>query len=229
MFPPYPERKDFDIFASMDAAKEVGGDFYDFYLADGSRLYFLVADVSGKGIPGALFLMRAKTLLRNLAESGLCIDEIFTEANRGLCQNNDAEMFVTAWLGLLDLHTGVLQYVNAGHNPPLLREKDGTFSYLRTKPNLVLAGMDMIRYGKHEIQLQPGAQIFLYTDGVTEAANIQNELYGEDRLEQVLNGACGTPQELCSKVADDIDAFVQDAEQSDDITMLCVQWNGSAQ
>lgn len=229
VFPPYPERKDFDIFASMDAAKEVGGDFYDFYLADGSRLYFLVADVSGKGIPGALFMMRAKTLLRNLAESGLCIDEIFTEANRGLCQNNDAEMFVTAWLGLLDLHTGVLQYVNAGHNPPLLREKDGTFSYLRTKPNLVLAGIDMIRYGKHEIQLQPGAQIFLYTDGVTEAANIQNELYGEDRLEQVLNGACGTPQELCSKVADDIDAFVQDAEQSDDITMLCVQWNGSAQ
>ena len=228
VFPPYPERKDFDIYAAMDAAKEVGGDFYDFYLADTSRLYFLVADVSGKGIPGALFMMRAKTLLRNLAESGRDIAEVFTEANSGLCENNDAEMFVTAWLGSLDLQSGLLEYVNAGHNPPLLRN-GGAFEYLRTKPNFVLAGLDMTRYKKHEVQLTPGAQVFLYTDGITEAANAANELYGEERLMQILNERQGAPQELCANLHADIDDFVQDAEQSDDITMLCVTWNGAAE
>ena len=227
VFPPYPERKDFDIYSSMEAAKEVGGDFYDFYLADTSHLHFLVADVSGKGIPGALFMMRAKTLLRNLAESGRDIAEVFTEANSGLCENNDAEMFVTAWLGSLDLQSGLLEYVNAGHNPPLLRN-GGAFEYLRTKPNFVLAGLDITRYKKHEVQLAPGAQVFLYTDGVTEAVNAANELYGEERLEQILNKKQGTPQELCANLHADIDDFVQDAEQSDDITMLCVTWNGAA-
>ena len=227
MFPPYPERKDFDIYASMDAAKEVGGDFYDFYLADSDHLYFLVADVSGKGIPGALFMMRSKTLLRNLAESGRDIAEVFTEANNGLCENNDAEMFVTAWLGSLDLRSGLLEYVNAGHNPPLLREKDGSFAYLRTRPNFILAGMEGTHYQKHQVQLAPGAQVFVYTDGVTEAANAANELYGEERLEQVLNEQTGTPQALCTDVRAHIDAFVQGAEQSDDITMLCVTWYGA--
>lgn len=227
VFPPYPERKDFDIYASMDAAKEVGGDFYDFYLADSDHLYFLVADVSGKGIPGALFMMRSKTLLRNLAESGRDIAEVFTEANNGLCENNDAEMFVTAWLGSLDLRSGLLEYVNAGHNPPLLREKDGSFAYLRTRPNFILAGMEGTHYQKHQVQLAPGAQVFVYTDGVTEAANAANELYGEERLEQVLNEQTGTPQALCTDVRAHIDAFVQGAEQSDDITMLCVTWYGA--
>lgn len=145
VFPPYPERTDFSIYASMEAAKEVGGDFYDFYLTDSTHLVFLVADVSGKGIPGALFMMRAKTLIKNLAESGRSIEEVFTTANRKLCENNEAEMFVTAWMGRLNLETGLLEYVNAGHNPPLLRHKGGTFEYLRTKPNFILAGMDMTR------------------------------------------------------------------------------------
>ena len=228
VFPPYPERKDFDIYASMDAAKEVGGDFYDFYLPDAEHLYFLVADVSGKGIPGALFMMRSKTLLRNLAESGRDIAEVFAEANRGLCENNDAEMFVTAWLGSLHLRSGLLEYVNAGHNPPLLRN-GGAFAYLRAKPSFVLAGLEETRYRKNEVQLTPGAQIFVYTDGVTEAANPANELYGEARLERVLNEAPGTPQALCTRVRADIDAFAQGAEQSDDITTLCVTWHGPAE
>ena len=229
VFPPYPERKDLDIYASMDAAKEVGGDFYDFYLADSTHLYFLVADVSGKGIPGALFMMRAKTQLKGLADSGRDIAEVFTEANRSLCENNDAEMFVTAWLGRLDLRSGRLEYVNAGHNPPLLRERGEDFAYLRTRPNFILAGMEQTRYNKHEVQLEPGAQIFVYTDGVTEAADRKNELYGEARLERALNSAPGSAQALCERVRGSIDAFVQEAEQSDDITMLCVTWNGPAE
>ena len=223
VFPPYPERKDFDIFASMDAAKEVGGDFYDFCLTDANRLMFLVADVSGKGIPGALFMMRAKTTIKNLVESGKDIDEVFTEANKRLCENNEAEMFVTAWMGLLDIETGLLQYVNAGHNPPLVRHRDGRFAYLRTKPNFILAGMDGTRYRKYELQLEYGDEIFVYTDGVTEAADADNRLYGEERLESVLSAARGTPEELCRTVRADLEKFTKGAEQSDDITMLCVK------
>ena len=225
VFPPYPERKDFDIFASMHAAKEVGGDFYDFYLTDATHLAFLVADVSGKGIPGALFMMRAKTLMKNLAESGRSIDETFTEANRALCENNDAEMFVTTWMGRLDLSNGVLEYVNAGHNPPLVRRANGEVSYLKTRPNFILAGMDGTKYKKHEILLAPGDTIFLYTDGVTEAANTENRLYGEDRLLKILSCESGGPQALCEAVRADIGAFTGEAEQSDDITMLCVKLN----
>lgn len=223
VFPPYPERRDFAIFASMDAAKEVGGDFYDFCLTDSGHLMFLVADVSGKGIPGALFMMRAKTTIKNLAESGKDIDEVFTEANRRLCENNEAEMFVTAWMGLLDTETGLLQYVNAGHNPPLVRHRDGRFEYLRTRPNFILAGMETTRYRKYEIQLDRGDEIFVYTDGVTEAADTENRLYGEERLEAVLSASHGTPEALCRTVRADIEKFTKGAEQSDDITMLCVK------
>lgn len=223
VFPPYPERKDFAIFASMDAAKEVGGDFYDFCLTDANHLMFLVADVSGKGIPGALFMMRAKTTVKNLVESGKDIDEVFTEANKRLCENNEAEMFVTAWMGLLDTETGLLQYVNAGHNPPLVRHRDGRFAYLRTRPNFILAGMSTTRYQKHEWQMEPGDEIFVYTDGVTEAADTDDRLYGEERLEAILSAARGTPEELCRTVRADLEKFTKGAEQSDDITMLCVK------
>lgn len=225
VFPPYPERKDFDIFASMDAAKEVGGDFYDFWLTDSLRLAFLVADVSGKGIPGALFMMRAKTLIKNLAESGLSIEEAFTRANKELCENNEAEMFVTAWMGVLDTQTGMLEYVNAGHNPPLVRHKNGEFEYLRTRPNFILAGMDRTKYKKYELTLEKGDEIFVYTDGVTEAADTGNKLYGENRLKTVLSSSCGSAEDLCRTVRADIDQFVKGAEQSDDITMLCVKLN----
>lgn len=225
VFPPYPERKDFEIFASMDAAKEVGGDFYDFCLTDSGHLMFLVADVSGKGIPGALFMMRAKTTIRNLVESGKEIDEVFTEANKRLCENNEAEMFVTAWMGLLNTETGLLQYVNAGHNPPLVRHGDGRFEYLRTRPNFILAGMDGTRYQKHELQLYMGDEIFVYTDGVTEAADTENRMYGEERLAGVLSASRGAPEKLCKTVRADIKIFSEGAEQSDDITMLCVKRN----
>lgn len=227
VFPPYPDRKDFEIFASMDAAKEVGGDFYDFYMTDPTHLIFLVADVSGKGIPGALFMMRAKALIKNLAESGRSIDEVFTEANRALCENNEAEMFVTAWMGRIDLESGLLQYVNAGHNPPLVRHSDGVFEYLRTRPNFILAGLEGTKYKTHELQLAPGDEIFVYTDGVTEAANTENKLYGEERLAKILSSSAGNPKELCDAVRKDINSFVKEAEQSDDITMLCVKYNSS--
>ncbi|MGN1099220.1 MAG: SpoIIE family protein phosphatase [Christensenellales bacterium] len=225
VFPPYPDRKDFDIYATMDAAKEVGGDFYDFYMTDGSHVIFLVADVSGKGIPGALFMMRAKTLLKNLAESGMSIDEVFGQANTALCENNEAEMFVTAWMGKLDLGTGVLEYVNAGHNPPLVIRNDGSAEYLRTRPNFVLAGMDGTFYKKHELKLAPGDEIFLYTDGVTEATDTEGKLYGEDRLARAVSQAAGDPRKLCEYVRADVDGFVGDAEQFDDITMLCMKMN----
>ncbi len=222
VFPPYPERKDFDIFASMDTAKEVGGDFYDFYMTDKNHVVFLVADVSGKGIPASLFMMKAKTLIKNLAESGRNVAEVFTEANRILSENNDAEMFVTAWMGILDLTNGVLQYANAGHNPPLLARNEGEFEYLKCKPNFILAGMDDTVYRINEIQLYPTDRLFIYTDGITEANDIYSNFYGEDRLKRILNKKyLKNPKDICKAVKDDVSKFVGNAIQSDDITMLC--------
>ena len=224
-FPPYPNRRDFDIYASMDAAKEVGGDFYDFYLLDEDRFAFLVADVSGKGIPAALFMMRAKMTIKSLAESGADVHVILSKANEKLCEENEAGMFVTAWLGIVDMKTGMLSYANAGHNPPLLKHRQGTFEYLKTRPNFVLAGMEGVSYGKNEIQLLPGDELFLYTDGVTEATDEHQALFGETRLAEALNGA---PEETvegrCKSVKTAIDEFVGDAEQFDDITMLAVRF-----
>ena len=171
-------------------------------------------------------MMRAKTLIKNLAESGRSIEEVFTEANRKLCENNEAEMFVTAWMGKLDLETGNLEYVNAGHNPPLLRHAGGEFEYLRTRPNFILAGMEMTRYKKHQLTLEPGDTLFLYTDGVTEAADLQQALYGEARLREVLSQGETDVTTLCHRVQADVKAFTGGAEQSDDMTMLCVHWRG---
>ena len=226
VFPPYPDRKEFHIFACMDTAKEVGGDFYDFYLLGENKLAFLIADVSGKGIPAAMFMMTAKTLIKGFAESGMDVDEVFTHANEKLCEGNDAGMFVTAWIGVLDLRTGLLSYANAGHNPPVIKKKDGQYEYLRTRANFILAGMEGVKYKKHEIQLQPGDEIYLYTDGVTEAQNVDNQLYGEDRLLDSLNNCAGlTVEEICKKIRADVDTFVGEADQFDDITMLCVKRN----
>ncbi|MBQ5632129.1 MAG: SpoIIE family protein phosphatase [Treponema sp.] len=226
VFPPYPNRKDFSIYASMNAAKEVGGDFYDFYLVDENHLAFVVADVSGKGIPGAMFMMTSKTLIKSFAESGLPVHEVLTNVNTQLCQNNEAGMFVTAWMGILDLQTGLIKFANAGHNPPLVKHKDGSYEFLKGKVNFVLAGMDMVKYKEQELQLQPGDEIYLYTDGVTEAHNSNKELFGENRLLESLNSTKGmSVEDICKKVKEDVDAFVCDAEQFDDITMLCVQLN----
>lgn len=228
VFPPYPGRKEFDIHAAMFTAKEVGGDFYDFYFLNEDMLAFLIADVSGKGIPAAMFMMQSKTLLKSCAESGMSVEAVFTTANAKLCEGNEAGMFVTAWMGLLNVKTGQLTFANAGHNPPLLRRADGSFEYLKSRAGFVLAGMEGIRYRKNELQLNPGDQIYLYTDGVTEAMDAAKTLYSEQRLLNLLNahhGACA--QAICEAVKADVDAFVGKAEQFDDMTMLCLNYAGS--
>ena len=222
IFPPFPEHKEFDIYALMTPAKEVGGDFYDMFLIDDDHLAICMADVSGKGIPASLFMMISKILIKNVS----CIDKqtdiAFTRVNNMLCDGNKTGIFVTAWFGILDLTNGHLEFVNAGHNPPLLySNKTGTFEYLKTKPNMVLAGMENVNYKKNEIKIEPGDRLFLYTDGVTEATNINNKLYGEDRLRDLLNNNLDLDvEETINTVRRDIDDFVEKAEQFDDITML---------
>ena len=227
LFPAFPERQEFDVYATMDPAKEVGGDFYDFFLVDDSHLAFVIADVSGKGIPAALFMVIAKTMIKNQSLMGKDPQEVLEVVNNRLCEHNDAGMFVTCWLGLLDLHTGKLSFANAGHNPPLLKRADGTFEYLRTRPGLVLAAMEDMPYQIHEIELHKDDMLYLYTDGVTEATSLQEELYGEDRLQQTLDlHSSKRPKELLSVVKADIDIFVGEAPQFDDITMLCIKIGG---
>lgn len=224
VFPPYPDRGDLDIFASMDTAREVGGDFYDFYLLDGDRLAFLVADVSGKGITAAMFMMKAKTLIKSYAEKEHTAAEILTLANAALCEENEAEMFVTCWMGILNTATHTVTFANAGHNPPLVRRGDGNFEYFKTRPGFVLGGMEGTRYCLGELKLFPGDAIFLYTDGVTEATDAQGGLYGDDRLLQAVIALSGSSAEaLCRGVREDVDRFVGNAPQFDDMTMLCLR------
>lgn len=226
-FPAFPRRKDFDIYASMEPAKEVGGDFYDFYITDSDKLNFLIADVSGKGIPAAMFMMRAMTELKSLTEAGQPINEVFTHGNNALCEGNDAGMFVTAWQGGIDLTSGIVRFANAGHNPPLVRRNNGKFEYLRTRAGFVLAGMEGVKYNMQEMQLNPGDTIYLYTDGVTEATNSSNELYGEERLLDALNSReFESMEELCGYIKADVDAFVGEAPQFDDITMVALKYIG---
>lgn len=228
-FPAFPKRKELDIYAYMDTAKEVGGDFYDFYFTRSNILNILIADVSGKGIPAAMFMMRAKSELKGLTENDLLLDDVFTKGNESLCDGNDAGMFVTAWQGRINLDNGVVQFANAGHNPPLVKHRDGGFEYLKSRAGFVLAGMEGIKYRLQELQLEPGDIIFLYTDGVTEATNLSEELYGEQRLQNMLNSRdFDSMEELCKAVKQDVDDFVGDAEQFDDITMLAFKYNGDS-
>ena len=217
----FPEDEEFGIYAEMIAAKEVGGDFYDFYKLNDRAVAFLAADVSGKGIPAAMFMMTAKTIIKDLAESGMAVNDIFTKANEKLCENNESGMFVTAWMGILDLPTGNVQFANAGHNPPLLKRADGSFEYLRTRAGFVLAGMEGVRYRIGEITLNEGDRLFLYTDGVPEATNVDNKLYGEDRLLSFMNqNSSMEATRLLPALKANIDKFVGEAPQFDDITML---------
>ena len=217
----FPVDEEYDIYAQMIAAKEVGGDFYDFYKLNDNTVAFLVADVSGKGIPAAMFMMTAKTIIKDLAESGLPVNEIFTKANEKLCENNESGMFVTAWMGILDITTGNLTFANAGHNPPLVKRADGAFEYLKTRAGFVLAGMDGINYRVGELTLGAGDRLFLYTDGVTEATNIENKLYGESRLLEFVNeNAKVKAKDLLPMLKANIDEFAMEAPQFDDITML---------
>ncbi|MBO7345574.1 MAG: SpoIIE family protein phosphatase [Clostridia bacterium] len=217
----FPTSEEYNVYAQMIAAKEVGGDFYDFYKLNADTVAFLVADVSGKGIPAAMFMMTAKTIIKDLAESGMAVNDIFTKANAKLCENNESGMFVTAWMGILDIPSGKLQFANAGHNPPLLKKANGNFEYLKTRAGFVLAGLDGVKYRAGEIMLSKGDRLFLYTDGVTEATDVENKLYGEDRLLEFMNKNLSLgATKLLPKLKKSIDKFVGEAPQFDDITML---------
>ncbi len=224
-FPPFPHIHSFDIYASMQAAKEVGGDFYDFFLIDGTtKVGFVMADVSGKGIPAALFMMAARSELRSHIEAGLPLDEAVGAANHQLCQGNEADMFVTSWVGVLDYESGDLAFVNAGHNPPLLL-RDGVWSWIRETSGLPLGTFDGLPYKLHSMRLEPGDVIYTYTDGVTEAMSATDDIYGDDRLEMVLGGCKDmTPRSVDAEVHKDLAAYTAGAEQSDDITMLTLAY-----
>ncbi len=229
IFPPYPERNEFDLYASMDPAREVGGDFYDFFLVDDDHLCLVMADVSGKGVPAALFMMASKILLANNAKAGKSPAQILADSNRAICANNPEEMFVTVWLGILEISTGKLTAANAGHEYPALRRADGSFELYRDKHGLVIGAMDFAKYKEYELQLLPGDKLFVYTDGVPEATDAQNELFGTERMLGALNEAAGeAPEQLLKTVRRAVDGFVQGAEQFDDLTMLCLEYKGGA-
>ncbi len=227
-FPPFPGRNEFDIHASMNPAKEVGGDFYDFFLIDDDHLAMVVADVSGKGIPAALFMMVSKTMIKNRALTGdISPSKVFESVNEQLCEGNQLEMFVTAWLGILTISTGHLVYTNAGHEYPALKRANGGFEIVKEKHSPPLATINDISFAEGEITLEKGDVIFMYTDGVTEATNSENELFGLDRMTEALNSDnTASCEAIDGNVANAIDCFVLEAPQFDDITMLCMRYNG---
>ena len=229
VFPPFPGIKSFDIYASMNPAKEVGGDFYDFFLLSANLVGFLVADVSGKGIPASMFMMESKAMLKNNAILGLHLEDNFKATNYALCQGNDANMFVTCWMGILDLDNGQVVYCNAGHNSPIIyRHKEKKWVSIKQKKNMVLAGLEDVNYQVEKLELEPGDRIFLYTDGVTEATRRDGALYKEERLLAYLNAHQKMPQkELLDGIRKDIDTFIDGADQFDDITMLIVDYKGN--
>lgn len=226
IFPAFPGRDEIDIYATMTPAKEVGGDFYDFFMVDDSHVAIVMADVSGKGVPAALFMVIAKTLIKDHTFSGRNLGEVFSEVNNILCESNSNGMFVTAFEGVLDLKTGEFRYVNAGHEPPHIYRQGQGYELYKIKPGFVLAGIEDFVYKEETIQLNVGDRIFQYTDGVTEATNINSELYGMDRLNETLNKKCAgkTLKETLTILKDDIDEFVGEAEPFDDITMLCCEY-----
>lgn len=225
IFPAFPERSEIDIYASMAPAREVGGDFYDFFMVDERHLAIVMADVSGKGVPAALFMVIGKTLIKDHTRPGTSLEDVFSEVNDILCDSNQEGMFITAFEGVLDLVSGEFKFVNAGHEIPFIARGGEAFEPYKIKPGFVLAGMEHMKYQCGSIPLSPEDKIFQYTDGVTEATNRENELYGMARLGDVLKRNTGKrPEELLAAVREDIDAFVGDAPQFDDITMLCVEY-----
>ena len=225
IFPAFPERSEIDIYATMEPAKEVGGDFYDFFMVDDTHLAIVMADVSGKGVPAALFMVIGKTLIKDHTTPGRDLGKVFTEVNQLLCESNSEELFITAFEGVLDLVTGEFVYVNAGHEMPFICKAGGNFEPYKIRAAFVLAGMEGMKYRAGSMMLEPGDKIFQYTDGVTEATNVNNELYGMERLGAILNKVKnGTPHDILPAVKKDIDEFVGEAPQFDDITMLCLEY-----
>ncbi|MBR3643084.1 MAG: SpoIIE family protein phosphatase, partial [Parasporobacterium sp.] len=228
IFPPFPNRHEINLFASMTPAKEVGGDFYDFYFIDQAHLALTIADVSGKGVPAALFMVISKTLMNNYAQTGGSPKEILTYVNHQLCQNNESLMFCTVWLGIIDLRDGTLTTANAGHEYPLIRTKNGTFELIKDKHDPGLGVRDGLRYSESVMTLSPGDCIFQYTDGVTEAVNGSMEQFGEDRLVKVLNESPDDePETLTKRVYASVLEFAGEEPQFDDLTMLCFRYEGS--
>ena len=227
-FPAFTDRKEFDIFASMKPAKEVGGDFYNFFMIDDDTLGIIMADVSGKGVPAALFMMSSDILLKNYTLMKKSPKAALEEVNRQICENNREGMFVTVWLGVLDIKTGALTAANAGHEKPAIKSPDGSFELYKDKHGLVVGYLDQVKYREYELKLEKGAKLFLYTDGVAEATNANDELFGVDRMIETLRSAeNSSPEEILQAVDRAIDDFVKDAPQFDDITMLCLEYKGA--
>ena len=230
IFPPFPDRNEFELFASMRPAKEVGGDFYDFFMVDDHHIALVMADVSGKGVPAALFMVVSKVLIKNNVQAGYSPAEALNRVNARLLEGNDTGMFVTVWLAVIDLDTGKGVAANAGHEHPVRRKSGGDYELVKYKHSPAVSTFEGIDYKEHEFELEPGDSLFVYTDGVTEATNSAVELFGERRLVETLNANKETESgEMLSAVKDSIDEFVGEAPQFDDITMLYFRYNGNKQ
>ena len=227
VFPPFPDRPELDIYASMDPAKEVGGDFYDFFMIDDDHLCLVMADVSGKSVPAALFMMISKVILQSYAKVGQSVSEILNKTNEALCSNNKVEMFVTVWLGILEISTGRMTAANAGHEYPAIKRAGGLFELFRDKHGFIVGGLPKMKYKEYELQLNPGDKLFVYTDGVPEATSADNELFGTERMIDALNtdpnASC---EQVLLNVRSAVDGFVKEAEQFDDLTMMCLEYKG---
>lgn len=228
IFPAFPDRDEFNIYASMTPAKEVGGDFYDFFFIDHDRLAMVIADVSGKGIPAAMFMVMAKGIIETQCMSGKTPAEILADVNKMICAKNHEKMFVTVWLGILDLRSGELTAANAGHEYPVIKEPDSDFEVMHDKHGFVIGGFKRMKYEDYIIKMKPGSKLFVYTDGVTEATDADDRLFGVERTVLSLNKAKNaSPQTLLETVYADVREFAGDAEQFDDLTMMCVEYYGN--
>ncbi len=230
IFPAFPDRKEFDIYATMDPAKAVGGDFYDFFMVDDDHLCMVIADVSGKGIPAALFMMASKIIIGNNAMMGKSPSKILHDANNSICKHNSEEMFVTVWLGILEISTGRLVSANAGHEYPIVRRKDGLYETLKDSHGFILGGMEGVKYKETEIFLEPGSSIFVYTDGVPEATASDKSMFGNDRLLKALNQEPDAdPETTLKNIRKALNDFVKEAEQFDDVTMMNLLYIGQVE
>jgi sigma-B regulation protein RsbU (phosphoserine phosphatase) len=227
LFPAFPNRPEFDLFASMDPAKEVGGDFYDFFLVDDDHIALVMADVSGKGVPAALFMMVSRVLIKSRLQSGESPSEALMNVNDQLCEGNDAEYFVTVWVAVVQISTGKGVAANAGHEHPVLRRAGGTYELVVYRHAPALGLMDGIPFRQHDFVMHPGDSLFVYTDGVPEATNDSDELFGSDRMLAALNeNPDASPNDVLVNVRRSVDGFVGEAEQFDDLTMLCFRYLG---
>ena len=223
-FPAFPDRTEFDIYATMEPAKDVGGDFYDFFLVDDDHLCMIIADVSDKGVPAALFMMASKIIIENYSKMKLSPSEILEHTNNDISNNNKDDMFITVWLGILEISTGRITAVNAGHEYPVIKHSNGDFELLKDKHGFVLGAIEDLTFEEYEIVLEPGAKVFVYTDGVPEAINNEAKAFGPDRMLDALNRYKDENLEtLLRKMRETVDEFSEDAEQFDDITMLCLE------